>query len=354
MEPDAARSEGAWSEAAHEPASVPRGEPADVTPADGAAEPAESIAGSSAPDDRAAEPQPDRVDEPEPVFAAGSQPDLAAEPEPAFAAGPAPVVPVPGAPPPRSGGPGRLFGYLLAGVAGVVLTIAVLVGSGSIGTAATAPTAPPTSAPTPPPTPAPTFGLDGSTMGVASAPVTIEIWADFQCPYCGLLAHGIEPALIRELAVTGKARIEYRDFAFLGQESIDAAVAARCAGQEGRFWLYHDLLFASQSGENQGAFARDRLLSLASFAGIADTAAFTTCLDDPAFAREVAAETQEGRSFGIDSTPTLRIVGPGPTQLLKGVVQPAEIMAALGRASAPSPTSSPGSGSSPGPSPSPS
>ena len=126
------------------------------------------------------------------------------------------------------------------------------------------------------------------------------------------------------MAVTGKARIDYRDFAFLGQESTDAAVAARCADREGLFWRYHDLLFASQSGENQGAFARDRLLGLATFAGVADTAAFTACLDDPAVARQVAAETEEGRSYGIDSTPTIRIIGPGPTQLLNGVTDPAE------------------------------
>jgi len=250
---------------------------------------------------------------------------------------------VAGEPPARSGGPVRLLGYLLAGILGVALTVAVLAGTGSIGAAS------PSAPPTPAATPAPTFALDGSAMGVASAPVTIEIWADYQCPYCGLLTHGIEPALIREEAATGKARIAFRDFAFLGQESTDAAVAARCAEREGLFWRYHDLLFASQNGENRGAFSRERLLGLASFAGVADIKAFTACLGDPAVAKGVVAETVEGRSYGIESTPTIRITGPGPTQFLKGVADPAKIAAAVLKASTPAPSSSPGSDSSPGP-----
>ena len=153
---------------------------------------------------------------------------------------------------------------------------------------------------------------------------------------------GIEPTLVREMAVPGKARIDYRDFAFLGKESTDAAVAARCAEREGLFWRYHDLLYASQSGENQGAFARDRLLGLATFAGIVDTPAFTACLDDPAVAGQVAAETADGRSYGIEVHPDDPDHRSGPTQVLNGVKDPAEIAAAFDKASTPAPDLEPG------------
>jgi protein-disulfide isomerase len=262
-------------------------------------------------------------------------------PDPSVELEPVPVAPVHPVTPPGSGSPLRILGYLLAAVAGIALTLAVLVGSGSVTMGTPEPTASPT--------PAPTFAMDGPSMGIASAPVTIEIWADFQCPYCGLVAHGVEPSLIREYAATGKARIDYRDFAFLGQESVDAAVAAQCAGREGLFWRYHDLLFASQSGENQGAFSRDRLVALAKFAGIADATAFTACLDDAAVAQGVTAETEEGRGYGVDSTPTIRITGPGPTQFLKGVSDPATIAAAVEKASTPAPSGSPAAGASSSP-----
>jgi protein-disulfide isomerase len=141
---------------------------------------------------------------------------------------------------------------------------------------------------------------------------------------------------------TGRATMVFRDFAFLGQESFDAAVAARCAGQQDTYWHYHDLAFASQSGENQGAFARERLVGLASFAAL-DEAAFTACLDDPAVLAEVEADTAEGRTFGVSSTPTIRIVGPMSTQIVTGLKPLSEIEAAVERSinEPPAPSSSP-------------
>ena len=249
----------------------------------------------------------------------------------------APVTPVP-APVVRSGtaGPIRAAGYLLAAAGGIALTLAVLVGSGSISIG-----------PTPTPSPEPTFAMSGASVGVASAPVTIEVWADFQCPFCGVFTHGIEPTLLREYAANGSAVVRFRDFAFLGQESIDAAVAARCADRRGRFWRYHDLLFASQQGENQGAFGRQNLVQLAAFAGL-DQQAFGTCLDDPDVAGAVTAETTEGRSLGVESTPTLRIVGPGGARFVKGISTPDAIAEAIAKAASPAPSGSPAGG---GPSP---
>ena len=106
------------------------------------------------------------------------------------------------------------------------------------------------------------------------APVTIEIWADYQCPFCRLEAMVFGGSMERAYVLPGTARIVYHDFAFLGQESIDAAVAARCAGRQdpGAYWRYHDLLFASQQGENQGAFSRANLVTLAGIASLDATA----------------------------------------------------------------------------------
>lgn len=252
----------------------------------------------------------------------------------------------------RNAGP-MVAGYVLAALAGVALTVVAFVGSGiaSLG-------------PSPTPSAESTYAVTGPSVGVASAPVTIEVWADYQCPYCGIFTHGIEPTLLRDYAATGRALVAFRDFAFLGQESIDAAVAARCAGREGRYWTYHDLLYTSQRGENQGAFARQNLDSLATFAGL-DKATFDTCLADPAVARDVAAETQAGRGLGIESTPTLRITGPGGTKLVKGITKPEDIAATIAavatvapptppggptRSGGPGPSGSPGSSGGPGPS----
>ncbi len=153
------------------------------------------------------------------------------------------------------------------------------------------------------------------SLGRADAPVVVEVWADFQCPFCGLFTHGLEPTLVREFVLPGTARLVFRDFAFLGAESTTAAVAARCAGQQGAFWRFHDLLFASQNGENQGTFSDALMTQVARYLQL-DTAKFDACVKEPAIAQAVADSRAEGERLGIVGTPTLRIVGPRQTLLL--------------------------------------
>lgn len=153
--------------------------------------------------------------------------------------------------------------------------------------------------------------IDGRAVGAADAPITIEMWEDFQCPACGVFSRLTEPRLLQEYVVPGHVRLVYRDMAFLGQESIDAAVGARAAGQllgAGGFWRFHDLLFHNQHGENEGGFSRTVLGDLGVSLGI-DRAAFLAALDDPDLIAEVKAETQAGAAAGVNSTPTLVING---------------------------------------------
>jgi protein-disulfide isomerase len=259
-----------------------------------------------------------------------------------------PVVPT--GPPPAAARPGRgpavALGYLAAALAGALLVGGSLVAFGGVGRASPSPT--PTLAPTPTPPP---NAADGPSLGSAAAPVTIEVWADYQCPYCRLEATVFGGSMERAYVLPGIARIVYRDFVFLGQESIDAAVAARCAGSQdpGAYWRYHDLLFASQKGENQGAFTRANLVTLAGIAAL-DATPFTACLDDPAVAKAVADETAQGRAAGIESTPTVRLSGPGGTRILSGFSAGwSTISDAMAAVSAPAPPASPTPGGSSAP-----
>jgi protein-disulfide isomerase len=231
-----------------------------------------------------------------------------------------------------------LVGLVVVGLVTVVLV--ALIALGGVGGDATRPDSAAGGSPQPSASPDAGFSSAGRAIGMPGAPVTVEIWADFQCPFCRLSAHGTEPALIREFAATGAARVVFRDFAFLGQESVDAAVAGRCAERQDGFWRYHDLLFASQAGENQGAFARQNLVGLARFAGL-DTTAFAACLDDATLAAEVASETAAGRELGIDSTPTIRVSGPNGTHLLTGLNAPATVADVIERGGQPAPGDSP-------------
>ena len=143
----------------------------------------------------------------------------------------------------------------------IALVAAIAFGGGFATGRATVPAGSP-GAVAPLPTPAATLGVelpsDGSRLGKADARVTITYWADFQCPFCARFAQTVIPQLTSRIA-DGTLAIVHRDYAFIGPESLDAAVAVRCAGREDRFWQMHDAVYAAQSGENKGAFARDRL-----------------------------------------------------------------------------------------------
>lgn len=237
-----------------------------------------------------------------PVPGPGAEPFDVVRTEPVVPTGSSPATPRPGR------GTAVVLGYLAAALSGALLLGGSLVAFGGLGSAA----------PTPTPTPPPNIA-DGPSVGSAAAAVTLEVWADYQCPYCRLEAMVYGGAIERAYVLPGIARIVYRDFAFLGQESTDAAVAARCAGRQdqGAYWRYHDLLFASQQGENQGTFKRENLVTLAGLAAL-DATPFSACLDDPTVAKAVADETAAGRALGIESTPTMRVSGPGGTRTVSG------------------------------------
>ena len=124
---------------------------------------------------------------------------------------------------------------------------------------------------------------------------------------------------------SGKVRFGYIHFAFLGAESFAAAEASECAAEQERFWEYHDLLFESQNGENQGAFSEENLIKFAGQVGL-DVDQFTQCLKDGKYTELVQTESQFGRSIGVQSTPSFLvngtpIVGAQPFESFKQVIE---------------------------------
>jgi protein-disulfide isomerase len=167
---------------------------------------------------------------------------------------------------------------------------------------------------------------EGRRLGRADAPVTIEVWADYQCPFCARFAQETVP-LLADWIADGTVAILHRDYAFLGPESFDAAVAARCAGREDRFLEMHDALYAVQQGENQGSLSRSRLEGVAAAIGL-DSDAFAACMDDRSELIAVLDETAAGVRAGVNSTPTIDIDG----RRFRGVAQAPELRAAIDEA----------------------
>jgi protein-disulfide isomerase len=170
-------------------------------------------------------------------------------------------------------------------------------------------TLPPIAAPT---VVSPVDLASGYTLGDPEAPVAIEVWEDFQCPYCRLFSEQVKPYLVETFVVPGDASLTFRHLAFLGDESHWAAVAADLAAEQDRFWPFHDYLFANQLGENVGSYELDRLLAIGEAAGL-DMDAFRAGLVLDAarerFARIEADSRQDAGALGITGTPTIVLDG---------------------------------------------
>lgn len=156
----------------------------------------------------------------------------------------------------------------------------------------------------------------GARLGDPDAPVTMVIYADFQCPYCRVFASDTEPKIIDDFVRPGKVQLEFREFPVLGgpdltddsNESAQSAEAALCAAEQGSYLEYHDKLYANQQGENQGNFSDKRLKQFADELDL-DTDAFNTCLDSGQYESAIQQSKEAGTEAGITATPMFTING---------------------------------------------
>jgi len=159
------------------------------------------------------------------------------------------------------------------------------------------------------------LGSRDAILGSPSASVTMIEYGDYQCPYCGLYFSQTEPQIVQNYVNTGKVKMVFRNFPFLGAESTAAAEAAECATDQNKLWAYHDALYqakvndvAKGGSEDDGFFTRTLFLSLATKLNL-DLPTFTKCIDTNAESSTVAADVANTAAAGINSTPVFFING---------------------------------------------
>ena len=154
--------------------------------------------------------------------------------------------------------------------------------------------------------------VNGSVLGSAAAPVAIELYADFQCPACRVFVTTQLERLTEDFIKPGTARIETHDIAFLGKgsfdESLELAVGAACAADQGRYWQFHDLVFWNQGRENRGDHDATFIAQVADQAMV-DRTAWDSCVAADQHRKAIRSETSKAAGAGINSTPTLVVNG---------------------------------------------
>ncbi|CAO5163864.1 hypothetical protein FAIPA1_240018 [Frankia sp. AiPs1] len=151
-------------------------------------------------------------------------------------------------------------------------------------------------------------GLDhGLVVGKASAPVTVDMYEDFQCPVCKQFETETG-STVTSLVDSGKIKITYHMMSFLGPESVRAANAGAAAANEGKFEQLHDLLYANQPEERTGGFTNATLISLGAKAGLTSQA-FKDAVNKGTYDGYVDKVEDDASKAGVNGTPTMKIAG---------------------------------------------
>src|SRR5215208_1232354 len=150
-----------------------------------------------------------------------------------------------------------------------------------------------------------------NAMGATDAPIKIEEFSDFQCPYCERFHENTEPLLRQYYIDTGKVHFVYRsmgnwvsgNIGGANTESQDSASAAYCAGEQNKFWEMHALLFGNVIGENVGSFTDKRIPLIAEKIEGLDQDQFNSCYNSGKYDDRVQQDFADGQAAGITGTP---------------------------------------------------
>jgi protein-disulfide isomerase len=171
---------------------------------------------------------------------------------------------------------------------------------------------------------------EGTAWGPADAPVKIVEYSDYGCHFCKQFSETSGEQLRAMYESTDKVRFDFKHLIIGGPSTANAANAAECAADQGKFWDYHDVLFQVQ-GSSADPFTKTLLKQYAAQLGL-DTAQFNSCVDADQHLEKVYRDSSEGQSRGVNATPTFfigeqKVEGAQPLQIFQSAVEAELVMA---------------------------
>lgn len=151
----------------------------------------------------------------------------------------------------------------------------------------------------------------GIRLGDEAAPVEIVEYGDLQCPICKQFSDEVTPGLIEGPVAAGRARMEFRQWPILGDESVAAAKAALAAAEQGVYWEFVETFYANQGIERSGYVTEEFLEAVAKAAGVKDLSAWKQARESRSIAAKIAANEAAAQRLGFSGTPSFVVSGPG-------------------------------------------
>jgi protein-disulfide isomerase len=148
----------------------------------------------------------------------------------------------------------------------------------------------------------------GMVLGDPQAPVKLVEFGDLQCPTCRGYAEEVLPPIIESQVRKGEAKLEFRNFTIIDQQSVPAGAAALAAGEQARGWSYVELFYENQGEEHSGYVDDAFLTAIAKGAGVKDLARWQE--ERRKLVPEVENSTERARQLGFGGTPSFAVEGP--------------------------------------------
>jgi protein-disulfide isomerase len=151
---------------------------------------------------------------------------------------------------------------------------------------------------------------DRMILGKPEAKVELIEFGDLQCPVCKGYSEEILPQVIENKVDSGEAKIAFKNFTIIGEQSTPAGAAALAAGEQGRGWNYLELFYRNQGKENSGYADDEFLTAVAKSSGVKDIARWNKERQSKKLIDQVGKTTQQAQTFGFSGTPSFAIKGP--------------------------------------------
>ena len=150
----------------------------------------------------------------------------------------------------------------------------------------------------------------GIELGNPAAKVTLVEFADLQCPFCGEYGREVLPVIVRRYVRSGRVKLVFRNLAFIGEDSQEAAEMAAAAGRQNRLYEFVDLVYRNQGPENEGWVDEDYLRRIGAAAGL-DVARALAERKQPAVGAQLDDAQRAGKGAGVEAAPSWRVVVAG-------------------------------------------
>jgi len=160
-----------------------------------------------------------------------------------------------------------------------------------------------------------TFFDNGSPiLGDPNATITLIEFGDYQCHFCNVYYQNTEHVIYENYVMTGKVNVIFKDYTIIGPDSTTAALGAHCAGEQGKFWEYHNTLYENWNGENNGWAGQENIFRFAEQIEL-NMEEFIECNIDKRYEQKISKSSNDARILGVTGTPAFYVISSNSQQV---------------------------------------